>query len=435
MNERGSSSEADVTARRRTIINVFDVAEQNLCCGCGVCAAVAPDGVAMVDDLDQGRRPIQIGEGKGAAEALAACPGLHLSRPEPADPDAIDQDLFRDWGPVRSMWEGFAADESVRFVASSGGAATALASFALEQGFDGVVHIGADDQVRWRNRTYVSRTKDEVASRAGSRYAPASPGEGLVTLRRESGKFVFVGKPCDVAGAHMAGAVDAGIDRSLGLTIAIFCAGTPNLRGTLEMLREMGVSDPSAVTELRYRGHGWPGNAVAETADSGSGEHSLTYAESWGAILQRHRPWRCMVCPDHTGEFADISVGDPWYRPTAGDPGRSLVVARTERGEAFVRAAIAAGAITVEVSPHRHLPESQPNLVHGRGRVWGRLVGMRAMRMPTPTYRNLGLFQSWLRILPLRQKATSILGTVQRIRARRLTTRRPVKPFDWDDKP
>ena len=37
------------------------------------------------------------------------------------------------------------------------------------------------------------------------------------------------------------------------------------------------------------------------------------------------------MCADHTGEFADIAVGDPWYRPHLDDePGRSLVLARSE---------------------------------------------------------------------------------------------------------
>lgn len=430
MNEGGTSPSR--ARSRRKIIDVFDVAEQNLCCGCGVCASVAPAGVAMVDDVDQGRRPIKIGDGTGAGEALAACPGFQLRRPEPPA-GTVDPALLNDWGAVRAIWEGFAADPAVRFAASSGGIATALAAFALDQGFDGVVHIGADEAIPYRNRTYVSRTRSEVERRSGSRYAPASPGDGLGALQEEAGggRFVFVGKPCDVAGAHMAARIRPQIDEHLGLTIAIFCAGTPSLAGTLEMLRAMGVTDPSQVTSLRFRGHGWPGDAVAETQDGTPAARALSYAESWGEILQLRRPWRCRICPDHTGEFADIAVGDPWYRPTDGDPGRSLVVARTERGEQFVRAAIAAGVVDVEVSPHRHLPASQPNLARARARVWGQLVGMRMMRMVTPEFREMGLLRSWLRVLPIRQKATSIAGTIQRVRARGLAKRRPVRPYDW----
>ena len=41
-------------------------------------------------------------------------------------------------------------------------------------------------------------------------------------------------------------------------------------------------------------------------------------------------------------------MGDPWWRPTDGDPGRSLVLARTDRGRDAVRAAMAAGSLALE---------------------------------------------------------------------------------------
>ena len=50
------------------------------------------------------------------------------------------------------------------------------------------------------------------------------------------------------------------------------------------------------------------------------------------------------MCADHTGEFADIAVAEPWYREIPPDePGRSLVLARTERGRRCVAEAVAAG--------------------------------------------------------------------------------------------
>ena len=49
---------------------------------------------------------------------------------------------------------------------------------------------------------------------------------------------------------------------------------------------------------------------------------------------------------DHTGEFADISVGDPWYREIReGEAGSSLIIARTEAGRDYITNAIESGAI------------------------------------------------------------------------------------------
>ena len=118
------------------------------------------------------------------------------------------------------------------------------------------------------------------------------------------------------------------------MTIAFFCAGTPTTRGTIALLDRLGIDDPSDVLDVRYRGNGWPGRTVftVKTA-TGTETRSLSYEESWGEILTNHKQWRCNVCADHTGEFADIAVGDPWHRPTdPRKPGSSLILVRTERG-------------------------------------------------------------------------------------------------------
>src|SRR5680860_629390 len=141
----------------------------------------------------------------------------------------------------------------------------------------------------------------------------------------------------------------------------MFCAGTPTTRGTFEMLRSMGVDDPEQIISIRYRGNGWPGEAeaVVRTPD-GTERRTLTYDESWGDVLQKHRQWRCYVCADHTGEFADIAVGDPWYRDIVeGETGRSLIVVRTERGRRILRTALEVGALHAEIVEAGRLPASQ----------------------------------------------------------------------------
>ena len=93
--------------------------------------------------------------------------------------------------------------------------------------------------------------------------------------------------------------------------------------------------------------------------------------------------------------------------------------------EDVLRAAIAAGALTLARVAPEVLPLSQPNLVHTRGAVWGRLTVMRLAGLPTPRYRNLPMLPSWLRLTP-QQKLRSTAGTLRRIRTRGLRRRRSV---------
>lgn len=403
--------------------SVRDVAERHLCTGCGACAYLEPDVIRMVDDVEVGLRPV-VADG-GGRESLTACPGVEI----PTPPRVEDSELSRlrpGWGPVLEVWEGHSTDEVVRHRGSSGGVATALGMFAVEAGgYAGVLHIRARADQPHRNETVLSTDVEQVAGAVGSRYAPASPCDGLSEIEQAEGPCVFVGKPCDVAGARAAAGIRPALAERLGLTVAIFCAGTPSTRGTMKMLEVMGVDDPAELQELRYRGHGWPGMAAAARTDGGA-TRELTYQESWGEILQEHRQWRCRLCADHTGEHADISVGDPWYRELEpGEPGRSLVIVRTARGREALRAAMASGHLSLEQIDPELLPASQPSLLRTRGSVWGRITTLALLGLPAPRYPGVSMFRYWLK-LSLKAKLQSVIGTARRVRRRGLDRARPV---------
>lgn len=421
---------------RLNVLDVRDVAELQLCCGCGACAGAKPDDIEMVDTHEFGRRPrLKHAERSGAAArgALAVCPGVGVSHTFNRHDPRFMKGLASGWGPVLELWEGFAGDRELRYSGSSGGAASALALYCIERGgMHGVLHIAAREDVPYLNKTVLSRTRAEILGATGSRYSPASPCEGLPLVKNAPAPCVMIGKPCDIAGAAKSRALDAGLDERLGLTIAIFCAGTPTTKGTLEMLSVMGISDPGSVTGVRYRGNGWPGKAAASAAAGGEEiRRELSYEESWGGILQKHRQWRCYVCADHTGEFADISVGDPWVDPMPrGDPGRSLVVVRTERGRRILGEAMRAGYLKLEPAAAGILEASQPALLAGRGATWGRLLGLRLLGVPRPRYRGFPMFRFWVTRLNMRAKSRSVYGTFKRVYTKRLKQRHAVEAFE-----
>jgi len=420
------------------IQNVRDVAQRQLCNGCGACAYLAPESIKMVDTFGSGRRPVVDADASAESQqnALRACPGLSIFQDRSATEAGIEKELFEDWGPVLEVWEGHATDPAVRFRGSSGGAITALSIFAVESElFSGVLHTKARKDQPLLNTHVLSTSKAELLEGAGSRYAPASPCEGLGEVENAAGPCVFIGKPCDVAGARAATRQRPALADRLGITIALFCAGTPSLEGSVELLKKMGVANPADVADLRYRGNGWPGDMTATPTPTSTVKPTpISYAKGWGETLQTHRAWRCNVCPDHTGELADISVGDPWYdKPKEGDQGRSLILVRTERGRAFLKAAINAGYLQAERREAKVLPAAQPHLLHARGATFGRLLACKLLGVPVPTFPGMPLFKTWLKQLTLKQKIQSIWGVATRIKRRGLRFAQPVVPLpaDW----
>jgi coenzyme F420 hydrogenase subunit beta len=153
----------------------------------------------------------------------------------------------------------------------------------------------------------------------------------------------------------------------------------------------------------------------------------MSYEDSWG-FLQQYRPFRCYLCPDGTGEFSDISCGDPWYREVReGEAGSSLVLVRTERGRKILQGAMAEGYVQLTRVPHGLLEASQRNLLRRRRSVWGRILAMKVMLVPFPEMKGFHLFSNWLDG-DLGTKARSVLGT-----ARRIFLRGYRKPYRYGD--
>ena len=213
--------------------------------------------------------------------------------------------------------------------------------------------------------------------------------------------------------------LDPQFDSSIAGTISIFCAGTPAMIGTYQILSEMRIK-AERVKAFRYRGCGWPG--MTRAVEKGSGNSKcMAYEKAWGQILSKFGQFRCRLCPDSTGQFADISCGDPWYRYTyPHNPGRSLILVRSESGRKMLRGAIASGHISAERVEPSTVWRSQRALLKRRRHLWARLVALKIMRVPVPEYSGFSLFSNWLG-LPFVDKVRSFAGTFRRVITRKWT--------------
>jgi coenzyme F420 hydrogenase subunit beta len=166
------------------------------------------------------------------------------------------------------------------------------------------------------------------------------------------------------------------------LLLSFFCAGTPSQQATDDTVTEIGL-DPRHLSDLWYRGRGWPGRFTA--VGTGGAEASLSYSESWGSRLGPTVQWRCRTCPDGVGEAADITAGDIWESDGSGHPsfderpGQSVLIARTRLGRAVIDRAIAAGVIVASSVTPREVAASQPYQVWRRQRLAGRLLATLAV--------------------------------------------------------
>lgn len=390
------------------------VVAADLCSGCGLCAGISAGAVAMRTAAPGFARPVQLRPMPLGTEARIAgsCPGRIVAPWQPA----ANQHPY--WGPWRETLAGAASDAAVRFAGASGGALSALLIHALDSGLvDRVLHIEADPDRPTGNRIRWSRTAVEVLTGAGSRYAPSSPLAAIDQALGEGGRFAFVGKPCDVSALRQLARYDARVATHVPIMLSFFCGGLPSDAGARAVIRAMAL-DPDRVTAFRYRGQGWPGRTVAQTA--AGEERDMSYADSWGGHLSKAVQFRCKICPDAVGGVADIACADAWHGDENGYPlfnegdGRSLIITRTPAGEALLRAAQAAGAIDAAPIAIAEVERMQPAQAQRKRMIVARTVGVRAAFQPVPRMRGLHVMHaaSGARLFDL---AHNLLGTMHRV--------------------
>lgn len=412
----------------RNIQTIKDVVGWGLCVGCGACQYFCgKDSIALENIETVGIRPVfKKVLDANYLECLKFCPGYSIgSQRNPTSQVATCADPLV--GPALEIWQGYASDKDIRYNASSGGAVSALALYCLEkENMEFVLHVGMDANTPWYNKTVQSKSKADLLVQAGSRYAPSSPCEALTLIEASARPCVFIGKPCDAAAVAALRKYRPKLDKNLGLVLTFFCAGPPCTEGTISLLEELHIEKQTA-NEIRYRGKGWPGHFEVSSRN-GAAHKKLTYEESWGILVKHHRSFRCNLCPDGLGELADISCGDAWhlYDKQREDTGRSLVLARTERGMDILHRAMESGYLQLEKSKTSEVIKAQP-LTGRRTEIFGRLLAMKTLLVPVPEFVGFPLLKVWLKN-PIKVKIKTYLGTLRRLLTRGLWHQKPLNP-------
>jgi coenzyme F420 hydrogenase subunit beta len=402
-----------MSTRRSSTLRYVEKGE--LCSGCGLCAAVAEPGAVEVRLQANGYlRPQVLKDLSPQDDALiaATCPAVRLRQENGEGEDhAI-------WGPVLKTRVGYATDPALRFHASSGGVLSAALVYLLDKGaVDYVVQTAASPDSPVGNAIIESLDRSGVYDAAGSRYGPSAPLSQVSRQLQKPGRFAFVGKPCDVAALRALGRHDPRVAEKIPYVISFFCAGVPSLKGTKEILSRLGVGEDE-VAEFRYRGDGWPGPTRVKTTDGRTLQ--MSYADAWGGILSRHLQFRCKICPDGSGGFADLVCADAWYGDDKGYPafaeseGRSLVITRTQKGEDLVRQAQNAGYIALSDVDIDEVAKMQPFQARRKMLIVSRLAALALLARPYPRYEGLNLMRA-ARMAGMADTSKSFLGTLKRL--------------------
>ena len=381
------------------VAELHKIVEDKMCLGCGLCAALNPEQVEMGRGADGDLRPFAKDgfQDEHMARVRQTCPSLRLEGlPVETAKQAPHHDTV--WGAYHEMSLAYAADDKVRYEASTAGILTILACYLLCADLvDAVVHVHAADGVSAPANfgiATISRTQEEILAGSGSRYGPTAALIDIEDVLSSKERFAIVAKPCDLNALRNLAHHDERVNARIHYWLTMLCGGFQPDESFRNFLSDNGLSE-EGLTQVRYRGFGCPG-PTSLTYQNGR-QTAFHYLDFWGEDeSQWAMPLRCKICPDGIGEAADIVAGDAWdgaspkREESKTDPGFNAVITRTKKGSALYEAAISAGFIVkLEVVGRDFMSRVQPHQVTKKLAGKARIEGLREAETVAPELINL----------------------------------------------
>lgn len=273
--------------------------------------------------------------------------------------DYINPDKYL--GEHVSCRKGYAADESIRENAASGGMVTALLCHLLRTGqIDGawVTKTEIKDG-KLGYHTFIAVTEEEIRSASSSIYMNIPLLKHVDLVRKFDGKVAVVMTPCMLQGLTKLMEKDEALREKIVLKLGLYCSGNHSEKATLLSLEQSKISLDGAKRLYYRRGH-WRGLSSVLYEDGS--EKTFSYTKTICAYKNAYffEKGSCMTCQDHFASAADLSFGDIWLKEMKGNPIKhTSCVIRNERAWAMYRQAVEAGAIVDSHISDRDMVRSQ----------------------------------------------------------------------------
>jgi coenzyme F420-reducing hydrogenase beta subunit len=203
---------------------------------------------------------------------------------------------------------------------------------------DAVVHVKPSDPAATGRlfRYGVSRTLEEIAAGAKSRYYPIDLAEVLDEIRSREGRYAVVGIPCFIKAVHPLRGAEPLLASRITHTLGLFCGHMKSARLVESFAWQLGTElEKVRALDYRVKDPARPANwyrARLDLADGSSvAEDWWQFADGdWGAGFFQNPA--CDFCDDVVAETADIAFGDAWVEPYSSDGrGTNVVIVRDER--------------------------------------------------------------------------------------------------------
>ncbi len=253
--------------------------------------------------------------------------------------------LDKPFGEYVSIYLARALDDEIRVRRiGSGGAVTGLLLYMLENNIVDAV-VTARKKEGLRGEIIVARSRSELLQAAGNKWSVLPFTLKLKeTLSDESIRDVaMVGLPCQAQflwQMKLFPVLETDFSQKIKFIISLFCIGTFATEAFLDSIKRIYGIDPEKVISINI-----VGDSVVIRYDGEKKEILLAEAVPYMQL-------GCLVCPDYTGVFSDVSAGISEQAP-----GYTILIARNEKADQIIRGAMEKKYLELRKAPPHILEE------------------------------------------------------------------------------
>jgi len=338
---------SDASKRRltgvQTVKDISNIVKQNLCTGCGICAAICPTGSLRMQLNEEGEFIPFLGLGCDECNLCpSVCPQLTWSY----NSQHINKILSKEFSAILgssdelNTFAGDAVDLGRRRRSSSGGILTLMLQHLLDsEKIDAAIVVGsANPSNKVLFEAKIVRTTEELEKCAGSKYYPIELSNALCELKSTKEVAAIVGLPCHVRAIRLLMEKSKGFNNQIKYIFGLVCGHGVSTHFTDMLITATGVSSNS-VDMVVYRGK--QSSKTASDYVFSAYKHGriigkpISFNTSlYGAAWMRRIfvPRACDFCTDVFAEEADATFMDAWLPEYINDPrGTSLIISREKR--------------------------------------------------------------------------------------------------------
>lgn len=355
--------------------NISIITDNDFCISCGACEPACPyDTIEISFVAKKGAFEPEVTDSAKCVgcfdkPCLRVCPSYEVDYGACYKWDRAGSAI----GPLVSVYTGQSTNTERNLEASSGGVIKSLSAYLLEKGFvDGVVALVHINGLQYEPRLITSVS--DIDATPGSVYHNTTFLQSIEILRKNEGRFLVVGIPCQITGIlnHINRNESELRSKIFGI-VGLICGWMFSYHTLWSFASYNGIR-PEEIKGISYRGEGKVGDLVIETSSGrerftrrpklAHGRHYLNYRTSFGRTLNMKR---CHYCVEHLNFGADLSVGDAWLKRFSGDSlGTSILITRSQRFDGIIRSMEQDGWLSLEPGSVADVEESQsPDLAYG----------------------------------------------------------------------